>query len=146
MLKQLVHSPKSENKAVGTHGMFDEGRKLRWGGRKGRRNLKVIIHGEQPQSKSFSLSLPNTGFPRAPSSSPMAPTPSSKLWVISPIHPNLPHCPARQMLSLRILMLSKDMTLAHGHTCTHIKKHGLASQVTTLSQAEHSLFKGICPS
>ena len=142
--------------------MFDEGRKLRQGGRKGRRNLKVIIHGEQPQSKSFSLSLPNTGFPRAPGPSPMAPTPSFKLWVISPIHPKPSSLPSQTDAITKNpdVVQGHDLstwahmhacththTYTHTHTHTHIKKHGLASQkVTTLSQAKHSLFKGICPS
>lgn len=67
-----------------------------------------------------------------------------------PFTPNLPHCPARQVLSLRILMLSKDMALAH--TCAHMHArtytltHSLASQkAIILSLAEHQLCKGICP-
>ena len=118
--------------------MFDEGRKLRQGGRKGRRNLKVIIHGEQPQSKSFSHSLPNTGFPRAPGPSPMAPTPSFKLWVISPIHPKPSSLPSQTDAVTKNpdVVQGHDLsTWAHMHAHTHT--HTQRNTVLPLRRLQH---------
>lgn len=86
------------------------------------RNLKVTIRGEQLQNESPSLSLPNTGQPRAPRFPTRDTHPTiQNLGHISHSSQNFPNHTAREVLSLRILMLSKDMVLAH--TCTHMRIH-----------------------
>lgn len=83
------------------------------------KNLKVIIHEEQPRNESLGLSLPRESA-KSTQLSPYGTHPTiQNLGHISRPSLTFLDCPYAQLLSLRTPMLTKNTVSAHTHVCTH---------------------------